>query len=128
MVKPKRVPEDSGVALDPPKFVSSGPLLIIGLSERHSFETTQELAAQWRKFMATYGEIANKAQPIPVGIATNMDADGNFEYVCGVEVSKFSTTPRGLVQLRIPAHSYAVFQHREHVSKIAATYSAILNN
>ncbi len=127
MVKAKRIPEASAVQLDPPRIVSGAPMLVVGLSERHSFDTTQEIAAQWQRFMAVYGEIPNKADPIPLGVTMNMDDDGNFEYLCGVQVSKFSADPHGLVQLRIPAQTYAVFQHREHVSKIPSTYSAVLN-
>jgi len=128
MVKTLKIPDGSGVELRSPRFVSSGPLLIVGLPQRHSFETSQDIAGQWQRFMGAYREIGNKAHPIPVGVSTNMDDDGNFEYICGVEVSQFSTVPRGLVQLRIPAQTYAVFQHREHISRIGVTYSAILSN
>jgi len=128
MVKAIRIPDANGVQLEPPKFVSGAPMLIVGLSERHSFETTEDIPAQWQRFMAAHAEIADKLPSIPLGMTMNMDDDGNFEYVCGVEVSKFSSTPRGLVQLCVPSQNYAVFQHLEHVSKIGATYSAILNN
>jgi AraC family transcriptional regulator len=128
MIKAMRIPAGSGVRLEPPRFVPGAPMLVVGLSQRHSFAATQEIPAQWQKFMAAYGEIPDKAHPIPLGISMNMDDDGNFEHVCAVEVARFSTAPRGLVQLRIPAQTYAVFQHREHVSTIGATYSAIWNN
>lgn len=127
MVKARKIPEAGAVQLDPPRIVSGAPILVAGLSERHSFETAQEIAAQWHRFMAIYGEIPNKAGPIPLGVTMNMDDDGNFEYLCGVEVSKFSADRHGLVQLRIPAQTYAVFQHREHVSTLPSTYSAALN-
>jgi hypothetical protein len=38
--------------------------------------------------MALYDEIAHKVDPIPLGVTTNMDDDGNFDYICGVEVSE----------------------------------------
>jgi len=128
MVNAKKLPDSGGIQLDPPRIVSGAPMLVVGLSERHSFETTQNIAAQWQRFMAAYSEIPNKADLIPLCITTDMDDDGNFDYVCGVEVSKFLANPRELVQLSIPAQTYAVFQHREHVSKIPSTYSAILNS
>jgi AraC family transcriptional regulator len=128
MVKPTKFLAPGAIQLDPPRIVPGAPMLVVGLSERHSFETTQNIAAQWQRFMAFYGEIQHKADPIPLGVTTRMDEDGNFEYVCGVEVSKFSANPLGLVELRIPAQTYAVFQHRQHVSTIPSTYSAILNN
>lgn len=128
VVKAEKLPDSSGIQLDAPRIVSGAPMLVVGLSDRHSFETTQNIPGQWQRFMSVYGEIPQKADPIPLGVTTNMDDDGNFEYVCGVEVSEFSANMRGLVQLRIPAQTYAVFQHREHVSRIPATYSAILND
>ena len=72
-------------------------------------------------------EIANKAQPIPLGVSTNMDEDGNFEYIAAVEVSKVADLPKGLSQFRIPAQHYAVFRHSGHVSTLGETYSAIWN-
>lgn len=128
MVKPMKVSEQSTIELEPPRFVSGEPMLIVGLAQRHSFESTQGIPNQWQTFMSAYGEIQNKARPIPVGISMNMDDDGNFEYVCGVEVSRFGKIPSGFIELRIPAQTYAVFLHREHVSKITATYFAIWNN
>jgi AraC family transcriptional regulator len=128
MIEAMRIPEGGGVALVPPRFVAGAPLLIVGLAQRHSFGNTQAIAAQWQRFMPAYGEIPDKAAPIPLGVVTNMDEDGNFDYVCGVEVARFSGAPRGFVQLRIPAQSYAVFQHREHIAKLGATYAAIWNH
>jgi len=128
MIKAMRIPDGGSIELEAPRFVSGPPMLVVGLSARHSFATTQDIAAQWQKFMASYGDIPDKTNPIPIGISANMDDDGIFEYTCGVEVSRFSATSRGLVQLRIPAQTYAVFQHREHVSQIGATYAAIWNH
>jgi AraC family transcriptional regulator len=102
VVKAEKLPDSSGIQLDPPRMVSGAPMLVVGLADRHSFETTQNIAGQWQRFMSVYGEIPHKADPIPLGVTTNMDDDGNFEYVCGVEVSEFSAKTRGLVQLRIP--------------------------
>ena len=34
--------------------------------------------------------------------------DGNFDYVCAVEVSKFASAPRGLFNRAVPAQKYAV--------------------
>ena len=122
------IPRDDAIVLQPPRFEPGKPMLFVGLAARHSFAAPQGIPAQWQEFMASYSEIPDKAQPIPVGISANMDDDGNFDYVCAVEVSKFSDTPRGLIELRVPAQTYAVFLHREHISRISATYAAIWND
>jgi AraC family transcriptional regulator len=128
MIKPLRFPETGAVALAPPRFVTGAAMLLVALAERHSFATTQGIPALWQKFMAAYGDIPDKADPIPLGVTANMDEDGNFEYACAVEVSRFSTMPRGFVQLRLPAQTYAVFLHSDHVATIAASYGAIWND
>jgi AraC family transcriptional regulator len=127
MINAMRISEESGVELAPPRFVSGAPMLFVGLSRKHAFGIAQGIPAQWLEFMTFYGDIPDKARPIPVGVTANMDDDGNFDYICAAEVSKFSTAPRGLIQLRVTAQSYAVFLHSEHVAKIGATYSAIWN-
>jgi len=128
MIKAMKVPARTSVVLPAPRFVASPPLLVVGLAERHAFGETQGIPAQWQRFMTRYHEIGDKVQPIPLGISTNMDDDGNFEYICGVEVSSTSGLPKGLNQFRIPAQHYAVFTHLGHISTIGETYAAIWND
>ena len=127
MVRAMKLSENSKIALQPPRFVSGDPMLVVGLVERHSFGATQGIPAQWQRFMKHYAEIPDKVQPIPLGISANMDDDGNFEYMAAVQVSKASDLPKALRQWRIPAQHYAVFRHDAHVSTISQTYSAIWN-
>ena len=128
MIKAMKVSAPTGRALPDPRFVSSPPLLVVGLAERHAFGAPQGIPAQRHRFMARYHEIGDKVQPIPRGISTNMDDDGNFEYICGVEVSSTSDLPKGLNQFRIPAQHYAGFTHLGHISTIGETYAATWND
>ena len=81
MIRPMKVAEKTGFTLESPRFVSAAPMLVVGLAERHSFGATQGIPGQWQRFMKHYAEIADKAQPIPLGVSMNMDDDGNFEYI-----------------------------------------------
>jgi AraC family transcriptional regulator len=128
MIQPMKVPEKTGFALAPPRFVSSPPMLVVGIAERHSFGATEGIPGQWQRFMRHYADIPDKVQPIPLGVSANMDDDGNFEYITAVEVSNASHLPKGFKQLRIPARHYAVFRHSGHVSTLGQTYSAIWND
>ncbi len=128
MIDAMKTPDAGGVRLAPPRFVSGAAMLLVGLAQRHSFERPQDIAAQWQKFMAGVGEISDRTPAIPVGVTMNLDEDGTFEYACAVEVAKFSDTPRGLTELRVPAQTYAVFRHDEHAALIGATYAAIWND
>ena len=125
MIEALRIPEENRAVLAPPRFEVGKPMLFVGLSARHSFAAPHAIPGQWREFMARYGEIPDKISQIPVGVSANMDDEGDFDYLCAVEVKRFSGAPRELSELRIPAQSYAVFLHREHVSKIGATYAEI---
>ncbi len=123
-----KAPEGEGATLQEPRMVAGKPMTIIGLSEPQSFATTRNIPAQWHRFMALYNDIPDKANPVPVGACSDTDEDGNFNYICGVEVLRVSDAPRGLSVLRVPAQSYAVFTHRDHASMIGATYSTILDH
>lgn len=126
-MNPISAPQDGDIALGEPRMETGSPMIVVGLAERQSFATKQMISAQWQRFMALYNEIPDKADPIPLGVSSDTDEDGNFNYICGVEVSRVSDAPRGLTVLRIPAQTYAVFTHKDHVAGISATYSAILD-
>lgn len=115
-------------ALDPPRLVERGPLRVVGLSEVHSFATTIAIPAQWQRFMPFYEAIPFKTEEIPIGVTRAADEDGQFPYVCAVEVARFGEIPRELVKLEIGARRYAVYEHRRHVSTIYDTYEAIWND
>jgi AraC family transcriptional regulator len=129
MIEAMRLPVQDRAALEPPEFVPAGPLLFVGLSARISFgRAPQTIPAQWQRFMPEYGGIPDKAQPIPVGVSANLDDEGNFDFVCAAEVKRFTDTPSGLVKLTVPRQTYAVFQHRGHVSTLNQTYDATWND
>ncbi len=127
MIKPIKAPDADGIVLAQPRFVNGPAMLVAGLAERQSFSSTQNIPAQWQRFMAFYDQIPDKASAPPLSVTTNLDDDGTFEYVCAVEISRVSKLPPGLITFQIPAQHYAVFLHREHVSRLVATYNAIWN-
>jgi AraC family transcriptional regulator len=61
------------------------------------------------------------------GVCCNTDEDGNFDYICGVEVASFSDLPPDFSRVRVPAQRYAVFSHRDHISSIRRTVNTIWN-
>lgn len=128
LVEAMHLPTPGWLALEPPEMVAAGPLLFVGLSQRVAFGASHAIAAQWQRFMTDYGAIPHKAQPIPVGIAANLDDDGNFDYICAAEVTCFSGMPPQFVKLNLSRQTYAVFQHRGHISTINQTVSTIWND
>lgn len=129
MVKSIEPTTNAVSSVKPPRFEQGDEIVAVGLAQRHPFENPHDIPAQWQRFMATmYEGIPNKQPGIPISISGGMDDDGNFEYICAAEVLKFSSTPKGLIEVTLAPQRYAVFTHDGHVSGIGATYNAIWND
>ena len=127
LVGPLELRPDATVRLDPPRVVEDQMVRVVGLAERCSFDTTITIPAQWQRFMECYDAIPYKRDRIPIGVTYSADDDGQFQYMCGAEVYRFSAHSRALSHLEIPPRQYAVFEHRGHVSTIYETYRSIWN-
>ena len=127
LVGPLELRPQANVRLDPPRVVDHPIVLVVGLAERCSFDTTITIPTQWQRFMECYDSIPYKRDEIPIGISYSADDDGQFQYMCGAEVHRFSARSRGLLHLEIPPRQYAVFEHSGHVSTIYETYRSIWN-
>src|SRR5207244_5615498 len=62
---------------------------------------------------------------IAYGVIFCVENSSTISYLCGVEVSDFSSLPLEFTIVSIPAQRYAVFSHRGHVSRIRETIEAI---
>jgi AraC family transcriptional regulator len=76
---------------------------------------------------AHFGNIPGQIGRTAYGVCCNSDDEGNFDYICGVEVSNFSELPTEFSRVRIPERRYAVFSHRDHISTIRRTVNTIWN-
>jgi AraC family transcriptional regulator len=124
-VAPMTVPSHESVDVQDPRFVAAAEIRTVGLPAHYSYDATAGIPGQWQRFMTFAMTIPERRPGIPIGVTMNVDVDGGFDYLCAVEVSAFSTMPAECVRVSIPAHRYAVFEHRGHVSAIQKTYSAI---
>jgi AraC family transcriptional regulator len=125
IVEPMAAPSRAAIHVDNPRLNSRSEVRIVGLPAHYSFAATAGIPGQWQRFMTIAAGIPERRPGIPVGVSTNIDADGGFDYICAVEVAAFSTMPSACVRVAIPAHRYAIFEHRGHISTIQQTYSAI---
>ncbi len=114
------------LTLAPPELATHGPLLIFGLSERYR-ESNAGIPSQWDRFAPHLGHLPNQVGPVAYGVICNTDEAGSWEYIAGVEVSEFPTHPVEFARLRIPAQTYLVWTHREHISSIVAAWKAVWN-
>ena len=111
----------------PARTVRSDALLIVGRSQRYQ-GSNAGMAEQWQQFMPHIGHIAGQIGNVTYGVVRRVDDNGAIEYITGVQVREFSDQPVELARLRIPAQTYAVFEHRDHVSAVNATWQAIWNH
>lgn len=118
LIRPVKAGEGARAAIAASRIETLTEQKYVGLGEHVPFSQMQNIAAQWQRFMPRYAEIEDKAHPIPVGVSTDLDDEGNFDYVCAVQVKRVAGVPKGLVQLTLPPQTYAVFRHDRHVSEI----------
>jgi AraC family transcriptional regulator len=114
--------------LQAPRFSTSKPLLVAGISDRYSCENGAGIPGQWQRFHQCVANIPNRVGQVAYGVCCNGDDAGNFDYIAGVEVSDFSDLPREFSSVRIPEQRYAVFAHRDHISTIRRTVNTIWNH
>jgi AraC family transcriptional regulator len=111
--------------LEPPRIVTHPSFLVAGLAERYGCDESAGVPSQWQRFVPSLGSVPGQVGRAAYGVNYNGDDDGNFDYLCGVEVSSFAGLARSWGRLRIPEQRYAVFAHRDHVSTIRRTHNTI---
>ena len=114
--------------LQAPRFQTGKPLLVAGIGERYTCETSAAIPGQWHRFHQSVANFPGRIGPVAYGVCCNADDAGNFDYIAGVEVADFSDLPREFSRVRIPEAKYAVFTHSDHISTIRRTVNTIWNH
>lgn len=114
--------------LKAPRFETSKPLLVAGVGERYTCDSSAAIPGQWQRFHQSVDNIPARIGKVAYGVCCNGDDAGNFDYITGVEVADFSDLPREFARVRIPEQKYAVFTHAEHISSIRRTVNTIWNH
>jgi AraC family transcriptional regulator len=127
LTEPLKMEEAPRTHIAPARFETGHALLIAGIAQRYTCETSAGIPAQWQQFLPRIPTIAGQTGLTAFGVRLNGDDDGNFDYLCGVEVASYSRLPSDLNRVRIAPQKYAVFSHREHISTIRSTWSTIWN-
>jgi AraC family transcriptional regulator len=106
-------------------------LRLAGLTRRYPAtpEAMQELGRQWMDLAHGPAGKLMTAGAVMYGVHAGLFGDGGKDdYTSGVEIGAVDKIPAGLVELRIPALTYAVIEHLGHVSGISLTTSDFLAN
>ena len=127
LVEAIKMAETVLATMEAPRLVKGKVLLVAGLGVRYSCETSTGIPAQWQKFVPHLGSVPSQVGGKAYGVKCNFDDEGDFDYICGVEVADFSRVPSEWARVRIPEQEYAVFPHRDHISTIRSTWATIWN-
>lgn len=106
-------------------MVARAAMRIAGLRERYTRETMDEVPALWARFMRHMGKVPGQLGLAAYGVCYNIDREGGFDYMSGVEVADNARLPAPLAPLTIAEQTYALFTHRGHVSTLARTWGEI---
>lgn len=117
--------ENTVTDLPEPRIVSQRALLLAGLTNNYSHETSAGIPGQWQEFNALVTRIPGRVDGAAFGVVHNSDDNDRFDYTCGVEVADFSALPGDMDHLRIPEQRYAVFPIDRHISAIRALWHTI---
>jgi AraC family transcriptional regulator len=123
--EPIRMYAQKTTDLAPPRFETKDALLIAGIGARYKQGGDPAIPSQWQRFAPHIGNVPAQVGDVAYGVGANFDDEGAFDYITGVEVSRFDDLPQGFSSIRLPARRYAVFTHKGHVSSIPATMRAI---
>lgn len=117
-----------GTALHAPRYENAKALLLAGLNERFSPESKTGIPALWQRFTPHIANLPAKVGQVAYGVSYHGDERGNFDYLCGVEVTPSSELPASMSRLQIPEQRYAVFHQPGHVSSVGQSWDTLWNH
>jgi AraC family transcriptional regulator len=126
-LEPIRMQTAATTRISPARIAERDAMLIFGLSQHYTPQSMSGIPSQWQRFLPHFGHIPTQLEKSAYGVIYNAHEAGNFDYICGAEVSEFPSHPHEFARLRIPPQTYAVFLHPDHISSIGATCNAIWN-
>lgn len=126
LMEPWTMNKDMIVDIAAPEFRERGAFRVTGLSVRCTFENNAGIPKLWNDFNERGGEIPSPVPNVFYGVCCDMEPDGHFRYVAGIE-SKATHVPDGFDAVDFPAGRYAVFKHVGHISDFNKTAYTIWN-
>ena len=125
LMEPITMSAESSLQLSPPRIEVLPDKRLAGLVQRYDGDSPAGIPAQWQRFSQYVPHIEGTKGSLAYGVCHNVDDDGMFDYLCGVEVNPESRLPDGLVTLPLPQQRYAAFSHAGHISEIRSVFAAV---
>ncbi|WP_437204111.1 GyrI-like domain-containing protein [Planctomicrobium sp. SH664] len=115
--------------LSAPRYEQAGELRIAGSNARYTAQTRVNIPSQWEKFAPHIGYVPGQVGGMTAyGVIWNGNERGEFDYLCGVEISGTEALPQEMTSVQLSPQKYVVFTHEQHISKIHDTLQAIWND
>ena len=126
LVEPQSHIDTRQISVPSPRFEHAEEMKFIGLGQPCAYDKTDHIPGQWKRFMHDYyRDISNRLDEAPTSVTLRGEDDDDMVYVCAAGVSAFATMSKDLMRVIVPPASYAVFDHRGHVTDLPRTYAAI---
>lgn len=102
---------------------------VVGMAGHFTLTTNTRIPELWARFAPCIDTVPNRQGRHTLGICVDADPstveEAGFTYVAAVEVESIGSVPNGMTALTIPAHTYAVFTHRGHISRLKDTVKQV---
>jgi AraC family transcriptional regulator len=127
LVEAITMPIAQTVEIPAPQFLEKGSLLLAGLRRYFAYEDRGGIPMLWQRFAPYIGHIGGEIEGAAYGVCIEPaedKAEEGFDYFASIAVRSLDDLPKDLIGMRIPACTWAVFHHSDHVSTLATTCAA----
>ncbi|MBN2565369.1 MAG: GyrI-like domain-containing protein [Candidatus Eisenbacteria bacterium] len=107
-----------------PKIVKLPKMMLVGVVGAAPEVSMIDIASLWSRFAESSDRVAGAVEGAGYEFHEEVENSGVHLCLAGVQVSKMSETPLGMVARVLPASTYAVFTHRV-ADGYEATYERI---
>ncbi len=90
-----------------PKIVTRPAFKVVGMLYEGKNENN-EISGLWDHFIPRIDDVEDKSGDA-YGVCGNVQPDGSFQYLAGIEVSQVEDQPADMSHWRVPEQTYAVF-------------------
>lgn len=126
LMEPLRMDSAEKVTLPPPVIEDRAAMRIAGLSSYFTFQTMDTIPHLWQRFGQYLPEMRIDGPPPAFGVSGPMpEGSDGFDYFAGAPMPKGREPLPGLIEMTLPAGTYARFRHEGHISNIRATCGAV---
>ncbi|MGB5560582.1 MAG: GyrI-like domain-containing protein [Paracoccaceae bacterium] len=112
--------------LKPARIGRLGERVIAGVDGHYDMGTRVAIPSQWATYSARGYPEDTMVRDAYYGVCHNMQPDGRFDYMCGMQLRKGEMPPHGLTTEVIPAGNYAKFRCPVHISQMHEQWNRIM--